>query len=76
MATGDRILEDEFQLFGQHKHEWLQSHAGEFVVIGGTTVAGFYLDYESAFRAGLRRFGSRAFLIKQVLVEEPVHFIW
>jgi hypothetical protein len=76
VSVKDRSLEDELRLFGQHKQEWLQSHTGAFVVIGGTTIAGFYPDYESAFRAGLQKFASKAFLIKQVCAEEPVHFIY
>lgn len=58
-----------------HKNVWLLSHLGEFAVISGTTVAGFYPDYEAAFRAGLRRFGVRDFLIKEVCSQEPVYFI-
>jgi hypothetical protein len=77
MATGNRILEHELQIFAQHKQEWLRSHAAEFAVIRGPTVGGFYLDYESALRAGLQKFGCTSpFLIKQVCAEEPVHFIY
>jgi len=42
----------------------------------GTTVAGFYPDFESALRAGLRRFGVRDFLVKQVCAEDPVYVIY
>jgi len=51
-------------------------HAGQFVVIGGTTIAGFYSDYRSAFIAGVEKFGRRDFLVKQVSGEEPVYFIF
>lgn len=70
------ILQEELRVFRQCKQQWLRSHAGEFVVVSGTTVAGFYADFESALRAGLQRFGPRDFLIKQVLAEEPVYFIY
>ncbi|PYX76553.1 MAG: hypothetical protein DMG72_04585 [Acidobacteria bacterium] len=76
ILRGEFTLEAELRFYGIHKHEWLRSHTGEFAVIGGTTIGGFYPDYESAFRAGLQKFGRRSFLIKQVFAEEPVHFIY
>jgi hypothetical protein len=71
-----RPLQRELQVFEQHKREWLASNPGKFVVIAGTTVAGFYSDYESAFHAGLKRFGvTGTFLVKQVWAEQPVYLI-
>lgn len=77
MSRQDTSLRAEMDIFEQRKLEWLRSNAGSFVVIGGTEVQGFYPDYESAFRAGLKTFGvSRQFLVKQVCAEEPVHLIY
>jgi hypothetical protein len=59
-----------------NKGQWLHSHPGDFAVISGTTVGGFYPEYEAAFRAGLQRFGAKDFLIKQIFAEEPVYFIY
>jgi hypothetical protein len=76
VATEEKVLQKELRVFEQHKQEWLQSHPGDFVVISDVSVAGFYPDYESAFRAGLDRFGVRgSFLVKQVWAEEPVYLI-
>ncbi len=76
MAEGEKILQKELGVFQQHKQEWLRSHPGDFVVISDITVAGFYADYESAFRAGLGRFGVQgSFLVKQIWAEEPVYLI-
>ncbi len=76
MAAEEKILQRELRVFEQHKQEWLQSHPGAFVVISDTSVAGFYPDYESAFRAGLQKFGVQGnFLVKQVWAEEPVYLI-
>ncbi len=76
MAAEEKILQTELRVFEQHKPEWLQGHLGDFVVIADTTVAGFYPDYESAFKAGLNKFGVRgSFLVKQVWAEEPVYLI-
>jgi len=76
MAANSTTFKTEFRVFQQHEKKWLQSHPGEFVVIAGTSLAGFYPNYEAAFRAGLRKFGiSGEFLVKQVCVEEPVYLI-
>jgi hypothetical protein len=69
-------LEKELELFNQNRREWLRTHSTKFVVIGGATVAGFHDDYESAFKAGISRFGDKEFLIKQVSAEEPVYLIF
>ena len=75
-VRGKSTLKPELRFYRMNKRQWLRSHSGEFVVISGTTVAGFYPDYEAAFRAGVRRFGSRDFLIKQIFAKEPVYFIY
>jgi hypothetical protein len=76
MTTKDKTLQNELHVFEQHKHEWLQSHTGEFVVIADTNVGGFYPDYESAFKGGVSKFGVRGnFLVKQIWAEAPVYLI-
>jgi len=76
MATDD-ALTAELQVFDQHRKEWVKTHPGEFVVIVGTAVAGFFGDYETAFRAGLKKAAkSQNFLVKQVWAEEPVYLIY
>ena len=75
MATDE--LTTELQVFDQHRKEWVKTHPGEFVVIVGTTVAGFFADYDTAFRAGLKKAArSQNFLVKQVWAEEPVYLIY
>jgi hypothetical protein len=76
VASEEKMLQKELVVFEQNKQEWLLSHTGHFVVISGVTVAGFYPDYESAFMAGLEKFGIQgSFLVKQVWAEEPVYLI-
>ena len=67
----------ELAIYAQRKQEWLDKHENEFVVIAGEAVAGFFLDYASAWSAGLKRFGaSSPFLIKQVCSSEPVFYVY
>jgi hypothetical protein len=70
-------LAEELSLYDSNKSQWLESHSGEFVLIGDTTLAGFFPSYEKAFEAGLKAFGiGRDFLIKQVVEQEPVFVIY
>jgi hypothetical protein len=77
VASEKKMLQEELRTFEQHKEKWLRTNPGDFVVIAERVVAGFYPDYESAFRAGLQRFGVAAeFLVKQVCAEDPVYLIY
>ena len=77
MSTEDRALQEELAAFELNKPDWLCSHCGEFVVILGTNVIGFYPNFESAFRAGLKVIGlGKNFLVKQVLAEDSVYVIF
>ena len=49
-------------------------HEGEFVVIQGEEVAGFWQTYEDALKAAYERYGLGGFMVKQVFAVEPVHF--
>jgi len=76
VAAEERALDRELAVFEQHKVQWLGSNPGEFVVIAGTKVAGFFSDYESAFRAGIQAGFRDSFLVKQVCAEEPIYLIY
>lgn len=67
----------EQKLYENRKRQWLNEHAGEFVLIKGDQLVGFYPEYEDALRVGLKQFGLRvSFFIKQVCAQEPVFTIY
>ena len=71
------MFEAEQRVYDTSKSKWLQEHSGEFAVIKGEQLIGFYPDYESAFRGGLQQFGlASSFFIKQVCDQEPVFTIY
>lgn len=71
------VLSAELKIFQQHKPDWIVSNPGQFVVIVGESVEGFFPDYEAAFNAGLDKVGiTGKFLVKQVWAEEPVYLIY
>jgi hypothetical protein len=73
----DEALMTELRVFENHKPEWLKSNPGQFVVIVGSNVVGFFKDYETAFKAGLKKVGiAQNFLVKQVWADEPVYLIY
>jgi hypothetical protein len=67
----------ELKVFEKHRKEWSQLHPGEFVAIQDDVIMeGFFKTYADAFKAGLQKFGvTRAFLVKQVWLTEPVYFV-
>lgn len=70
-------LSNELSWYESNKNAWLDSHSGEFVLIGGKETVGFFPSYEQAFEAGLEAFGiGTDFLIKQVVEHEPVFVIY
>lgn len=70
-------LREELRLFEERKQEWLRTNPDEFVVVKGSTVVGFFQDYESGFKAGLCAAGfGNPFLLRQVCPEEPVYLIF
>ncbi len=76
-ADPKAAFEGELELFERNRMEWVRAHQGQYVVICGSEVAGFYSGFEPALRAGLERFGiDRLLLVKQVWAEEPVEFIF
>ncbi len=54
---------------------WLSGHEGEYVLIKGDQVAGFYESRDEALTAGYSRFGIGPLFVKQVWPSEPVHHI-
>jgi hypothetical protein len=70
-------LETELKVFEERRQEWTGPHLGKFVVIQDrTVVAGFFDEFEEAFKAGIRQFGTgRDFLVKQIWKTQPVYFV-
>ena len=67
----------ELEFYAAHKAEFLKRYSGEYVVIQGTTILGFFQSWEHAFRSGVEAFGVREdFLVRQVLAREPVYFVF
>jgi hypothetical protein len=68
-------LKREQAVFDANLSSWLSDHEGEYVLIKGEIVDGFYESRDDALVAGYSRFGIGPLFVKQVLATEPVYNI-
>jgi hypothetical protein len=64
------VFREEYVLLDAKRDEWLAEHHGEFVVIKGSELLGFFTTFMDAFRAGLALIGYQEMLITPVLKDE------
>ena len=72
--TGEPLAE-ESRTYEANVEQWAEEHAGEFVLIRGTEVVGFFETNEQALSEGYSRFGVAPFFVKQVSPRGQAHFI-
>lgn len=68
-------LKVELDFFEQHRQEWCKHHAGKIAVIHGTTIHGFYDNYENALQAGYSQYGVVPLLLKEVVLQDQTESI-
>lgn len=56
----------ERKTFEQHLPEWRSQHLGEYVLIKGREVVGFYDSLDTATREGFKRFGLADFFVTRI----------
>jgi hypothetical protein len=66
-------LQRERAVFDAAIGEWRRSHSGEFVLIHGDDVIGFYDSLEKAFGDGTARFGLDPFFVQRITPDEEVN---
>jgi hypothetical protein len=54
---------------------WLPDHEGQYVLIKGEDIGGFYDSRDEALAAGYSRFGIGPLFVKRVSPSEPVYHI-
>ncbi len=64
-------LKKELEYFSQKKVEWLKLYPSQFVLIKDSNLIGTYTTLDEAYNAGVDKFGSQPFLVKQLLDKEP-----
>jgi hypothetical protein len=71
--ASELMLQREGDIFAAHLEEWRRDHLGEFVVIKGNDVVGFYPQLDAAFADATRRFGLEEFLLRQIIPGDAVN---
>lgn len=64
-------LKTELDYFLKHKGEWLRLHPNQYALIKGEKLVGTFTTLEEAYNAGVGKFGTEPFLVKQILSSEP-----
>jgi hypothetical protein len=68
-------LEKELSTYEQRLEDFLRDHEGQFVVIQGDQVAGFWDTYDEALKGGYARFNLTAFLVRKITRLPQVQFL-
>ena len=71
---GDYSFRDELTTYRDRLDELLE-HEGEYVVIKGCEIIGFYTDETRALFEAARRFGEEPALVKKIVAREPIGII-
>jgi hypothetical protein len=66
-------LDRELEVYRRELPRLVREHPGEFVLIRGDEVVGFWESEGQAYEAGCERFGPEPFLVRQVReAEQPL----
>ncbi|MBI2432065.1 MAG: hypothetical protein HYV26_04270 [Candidatus Hydrogenedentes bacterium] len=69
------ILADELKFFEVHQSDLFARAPRKFALIKGSQLYGCFDTQDNAYEEGARLFGNQPFLIKRILLEEPIESI-
>ena len=70
-----KALTREMAAYNAHLARMLREHGGQFVLIKGHDIVGFFPDRSSALEEGYRQFGFVSFLVREITDSEPVIYL-
>ena len=65
-------LEKEYIYYQTNKDKLIREHLGEYTLIKGEEIVGYFSSEKKAYEDGLKRFGNQPFLIEKITREEEV----
>ena len=71
-TAGPFPLAEEVTTYETHLATWADRE-GQFVLIKGRDVLGYYPRHEEAMEAAYGQLGDGPFLVKQILLHEPIY---
>ena len=66
------VLDEELAYFNKQRNEWLHYYKGQIALVKGEELLGTFTTISEAFDAGVQRFGTQPFLIKEIQEEDQV----
>jgi hypothetical protein len=60
------MLETEREFFRAHCEDWMDNHHGEFALVKGEELVGFFEDETTAIAEGGHRFENEDYLVRRV----------
>jgi hypothetical protein len=69
------MFEQELNTYNAWLPELIENNEGNYVVIKGDLIAGIRPSFETALTLGYETFGLDGFMVKQILLVEPTHFL-
>lgn len=64
-------LNTELAFFASKKAEWLPIYENKFALIKGQALVETFTTLDEAYAAGVLKFGTDPFLVKQIVTNEP-----
>jgi len=68
-----KVMEKEAEIFDANLKIWRKDQMGQFVLIKGDKVIGFFDSLDGAFKKGTETFGLDNFFVKQVFPADSVN---
>ncbi len=69
------ILKAELEHFDEIKDELLKTNNEQYALIKGRSLEGSFTMCSEAYEAGVTKFGTESFLVKQIVEQQPSHQI-
>lgn len=72
----DFVLKAEYAFYQRIKSQLIaEGKEGKTVLIKGEAIVGLFDSEREAYEAGVRKFGTALFMIKQIFAREPVEIV-
>ena len=73
--TMGKALDLELAVYRRSLKEW-ENREGEYVLIKGEEICGFFSSYDDALKIGYEKFGLEPFLVKQIsVIGKPINVL-
>lgn len=66
-------LAQELAVYERSIEQWRETHLGQYVLIKGEIVEGFFPSLDAAFRAGSDKYGLEEFFIQQIILAQQIN---